>query len=410
MKFEPNPLYFKMAQLYSDRVTPDTKLIIGNEGSSRSSKTWDSIHFIVAFCDANRGTKQDIYLLRDTLVDCRDYLLKEWKDCLTVMGIYDERSLINSPKPVYKLYGQEIRFRGLDDKSGEGYPSDILFFNEILSGFQEDSVKGLIMRCRQLVIADWNPRYTDHWFFKYEKRSDCVFTKSTYIQNRHLQKSVISEIESYSPWEISDLNLPEPERRPNKENIENGTADKFRFMVYGMGLRANREGLVFPDITWVDAFPADLDQISYGMDFGETAQTAIVKTGLRLREKKHDLFLQKLFYHPTPNSDVVDQVLTNLALESHCWCDNNQPGWISDLRAKRHRLFATGKFPGSREYWISTIKKFNIHIVKDVDFRREQENFSYRVVDGIQLSETIKKFDHLWSASGYSVVGDFRRE
>jgi len=37
-----------------------------------------------------------------------------------------------------------------------------------------------------------------------------------------------------------------------------------------------------------------------------------------------------------------------------------------------------------------------------------QENFSYRVVDGKTLSETEKKYDHLWSATGYVVVGDFR--
>jgi len=42
------------------------------------------------------------------------------------------------------------------------------------------------------------------------------------------------------------------------------------------------------------------------------------------------------------------------------------------------------------------------------DLRKEQENFCYRVVDGKQLSETIKKYDHLLSATGYSVVGDFR--
>lgn len=418
MVFEPNPLYFTMAKLYSERVTPENKLIIGNEGSSRSSKTWDAIHFIVAFCDANRGTKQDIYIIRDTLVDCRDYTLKEFKDCLTVMGLWSDRNLINSPKPVYKLFGQSIRFRGMDDKEAEGYPSDILFFNEILSGFEKDQVMGLIMRCRKLVIMDWNPKYTDHWVFGLTKRKDCVFTKSTYKQNRHLQQSVIAEIESFSPWHLDDLHLPESQRRPHLENIANGTADKYRFMVYGMGERANREGLVFPDVTWIDDFPEDVEQTSRGVDYGETAQTAIVKTGYRPAKDgkgKPDLFIKKLFYHPTQDSDVIHEVLISMnpkdwePFKDHAWVDNNQPGWTSDLGQKRHKLFSTSKFPGSREYWITSIKRFNIHIVKDDDFRREQENFSYRVVDGKQLSETIKKFDHLWSATGYSVVGDFVR-
>ena len=45
--------------------------------------------------------------------------------------------------------------------------------------------------------------------------------------------------------------------------------------------------------------------------------------------------------------------------------------------------------------------------MKDPDVRKEQENFCYRVVDGKQLSETIKDYDHFFSACGYATVGDF---
>lgn len=412
MIFDPNPLYFQMAKMVQEKPS-ESKLIIGNEGSSRSAKTWDTIHLIVSICDSNRGKKLDILFFRDTLVNCKEYLLKDFMECLIKMNLWDDRNLTGkTDKPNYNLFGQIIKFRGLDDGSKEikeGTGSDILFFNEILSGCEKERVNGFIMRCRFLVIADWNPKYTDHWFFNFEKRNDCYFTKSTYKQNRHLQKAVINEIESYSPWLIEDMHLPELERRINQTNVDNGTIDKFRWTVYGMGERANREGLVFPEVTWVDEFPEDLDEISYGVDFGETAQTAIVKTGLRMVGNKYDLYLQKLFYCPTENSDIVAKAIKSLGITKHIWCDNNQPGWVSDLR-NIHEIeaFVTKKFPGSREYWITSIKRYNIHIVKDIDFRKEQENFSYRVVDGIQLSETIKKYDHLWSATGYSVVGDFR--
>lgn len=387
-----------MAELIANK--PDgEKLIIGNEGSSRSAKTFDTIHLIAAICDANRDKKLDIFFFRDTLVSCKENLLKDFEKCLRLMQIYDERNLTGkNDKPNYNLFGQIIKFRGLDDGSKEvkeGTDSDICFFNEILSGCEKERVDGFIMRCRFLVVADWNPKYTMHWFFEFERRSECTFTHSTYKQNRHLEASVIKEIESYDP--------------SNPENIKRGTADEFRWKVYGLGERANREGLVFPKVTWIDEFPEDVEEISYGIDFGEAAQTAIVKTGYRFKGGKSDLFLQKLFYFPTENSDMVAQAIKQLGIDKHFWCDNNQPGWVSDLR-NVHELpaYVTRKFPGSREYWISSIKKYNIHIVKDIDFRKEQENFSYRVVDGITLSETVKKYDHLWSASGYSVVGDFR--
>jgi hypothetical protein len=95
------------------------------------------------------------------------------------------------------------------------------------------------------------------------------------------------------------------------------------------------------------------------------------------------------------------------------WCDSNmgiENGWISDLRNKDISAFGTAKFPGSREYWISTMKRYNIHLITDIDLRKEQENFSYRVIDGITVSETIKKFDDILSSAGYATVGDFRIE
>lgn len=410
MAFQPNELYFKMAKTYQDRVGPDSKVVIVNEGSSRSSKTWDFFHLLVSICQSNPHKSYDIYILRDTLVNCRDFTMKEFQDCLKTIGIYDKNCMVQSPKPVYKLFGHTVKFRGLDDEqSAEGYPSDILFFNEILE-MNKSGVAGLVMRCRRLVVADFNPKYSDHWLFGWEKRDDTVFTHSTYKNNRHLQPAVIKEIESYSPWMLADMALPESDRRPHAENIANGTVDKYRWMVYGMGLRANREGLVFPNVNWIDEFPKDVEHVAYGMDFGIAAPTAVIKAGLRIKPGKSDLYLQKLHYAPAENSDIVNEVLDVLKIPKHIWSDTDMmgKGWIADLRRKGKEIYPTVKFPGSRDYWITTLKRFNIHIVRDADARREQENFCYRVVDGKQLSETIKDYDHFWSACGYGVVGDLR--
>ena len=63
-----------------------------------------------------------------------------------------------------------IYFRGLDsEENSEGYPSDIIFINEALET-EKHKVSGLIMRCRMLVLMDWNPKFTDHWVFDMEKK------------------------------------------------------------------------------------------------------------------------------------------------------------------------------------------------------------------------------------------------
>lgn len=402
MNWRPNGLFFQMAQMVAARQ-PDTKLIIGNEGGSRSSKTWDFIHLLVWICDHNRGKKLDIFLFRDTLVNCKEFLFKDFKNCLMEIGIYSQSNYRdNSGKPNYYLFGQEIKFRGLDDNATEikeATDSDIIFFNEILSGCEKERVMNWIMRCRKLVVADWNPKYTDHWFFAFEKREDTVFTHSTYKNNRHLQESVIREIESYDP--------------NNPVNITNGTADRYRWAVYGEGKRANREGLVFPEVTYVDDFPKEIEQFAYGLDFGTAHPTVIVKGGIIKKHPRSDIYLKKLFYHPCETSSQVIDAFNALGINTHIWCDTNMDntntgtGWVSDMRRAGIRALLTKKFPGSRAYWITTLKKFNIHLIRDNDFKREQENFCYRTIDGVQLSETIDKYDDCWSASGYLAVGDF---
>lgn len=391
--FDPNKLYYDKLKYFTYNKGKGNKIEMCDEGGSRSSKTWDNIHLIFTYCDHNRNKKKDIGIFRDTLVNCKDYTLKEFEKCFAKIGY--PLIVSNPQKPYVNLFGNNLYFRGLADESKqEASPFDVVYINEVLDIESETMIAGLKMRCKDLLIMDWNPKFTDHWVFNYEKHPNCLFTHSTYKNNKHLPTEIIREIESYDPT--------------NPINIENGTADEYRWKVYGLGLRASPEGIVFNDVTYINSFPDDCEHVSYGMDFGESNETAITKNGLKIIDGGYHLFTQKLFYLPTENSDLIIDVIKRMGIDKHIWCDNNKPGWISDLRNAGIRALATVKFDGSRDYWISTIKRCKVHIVKDPDYRKEQENFKYRVVDGIQLSETIKKHDHLWSSCGYSIVGDFR--
>ena len=86
MRFDPNPLFYEMARVYSQNKTPDNKIILGNEGGTRSSKTWDTYHLLLTFCDHNPDKGLDIYILRDTLTHCRDFTFKDFKKCMKLIG------------------------------------------------------------------------------------------------------------------------------------------------------------------------------------------------------------------------------------------------------------------------------------------------------------------------------------
>src|SRR5690606_25987744 len=98
----------------------------------------------------------------------------------------------------------------------------------------------IVMRARHLVVMDFNPSVTVHWVFDMVIRDveNCLHVKSTYKDNPHLEQGIIDKIESYEPTD---------------RNRARGTANKWMWEVYGLGLRGKREGLV------IDHFDSDRD-------------------------------------------------------------------------------------------------------------------------------------------------------
>ena len=86
-----------------------------------------------------------------------------------------------------------------------------------------------------------------------------------------------------NPWHPDDSHLPY-EQRPHPVNIDNGTANKHKWLVYGEGRRAR--GRV------KNTFTISTNCDSFGMvDFGWTNDpTALVKFGT----KGNNLYLQKI--------------------------------------------------------------------------------------------------------------------
>lgn len=409
MTFEPNNLYYWMADKYANNKTPDNKIVICNEGSSRSSKTWDTFHFIYTFCSHNQDLEipLEVIVIRRTLKNARERAYADFKECMLTIGVFDQDNVsAEKTSPVYNLFGNNIKFIGLDD-GAEAKGSDIVFVNEMLEVESQNLVRGWKMRCRKLFISDWNPKYSSHWAFDWEGQPFTYFSKTTYKNNRHLEKSIIADIESTSPYHLDDLHLPEEKRRPNLENIKNKTVDEWYFKVYGMGERASKDGLCIPNVTWIDKFPDNIEKIGYGMDFGYTSDpTAIVKLGV----EGNKLYIEGLFYNPTKSSDILFPVLEKLGItKANIWADSADPAMISDLNRRGAHVYGFKKFHGSIEYGIGLINSYDVHIVYNADFKKEQENYIYKTYHDISLEEPVDNHNHYFDATRYGTIANFRK-
>jgi phage terminase large subunit len=250
-------------------------------------------------------------------------------------------------------------------------------------------------RTREFWLADWNPKCTDHYCFNLEKRPDVKFLRTTFKDNPFISIIEKNKILSYEP---------------TPENKAIGTADEYRWKVYGLGERASRTGLVHPNITWISEFPADCEKVGYGMDFGFTnSPSTVVKVG----RKGNNLYLQKMFYAPIKDVTQLFEPL-RIILNGHyitADCADKylgSAGFIRDLRGAGFQVIACRKFQGSVKWGIDLINRHKVHIVYDVDFRREAENRVWKEIGGVPLNEPESGNDHLFDAVAYCMQTDFK--
>ena len=423
MRFDPNPLYYEMARVYSQNKTPDNKIILGNEGGTRSSKTWDAYHLLYTFCNHNPDKGLDIYILRDTLTHCRDFTFKDFKKCMKLIGADVEYSS-QGQKPNAYINGNNIYFRGLDsEENSEGYPSDIIFINEALET-EKHKVNGLIMRCRMLVLMDWNPKFTDHWVFDMEKREDTYFTHTTYKNNKHLEQSIVNEILGYEPYlpnsyEIKDYELyyqgelitDKNQPPPHPTNVDNNTADAFRWKVYGLGLRGSMKGVIYEQLDWIEEFPK-LDYI-YANDFGFTNDPNAL---IRYTEDDKNIYFELLIYEPIDNPTDLALGFKAHNVESYkvITCDSsdkysNAKGTVEMVSGLNDNGFPEASKVSKTQdimFWIGKVKEKKLHCVKDDaglwrKVKKERENYIFKEINGKSINKPIDGYDHALTAMRY---------
>jgi PBSX family phage terminase large subunit len=222
------------------------------EGSSRSGKTWSSVDFII-FEASKPGVRHTFNIVKETYNSFKTTIYEDFNRRLPDFGI---QSPFESAKEVssFFLFGSKINLMGADKSSTKhGVGSDFTWINESLD-VGKPVFDQLEMRCRRFWWMDYNPKVTDHYVYNQVcNRDDVAFLKTTFLDNPFISKTEKDKILGYED---------------TPRNRANGTVDTYMWDVYGMGKRAARIGLIFPNITWIDRFPENVDHVVYGMDFG----------------------------------------------------------------------------------------------------------------------------------------------
>lgn len=359
------------------------------EGSSRSGKSFAAIDFIIYLCQFE--PPMVVNVIKETYNSFKTTLYDDFSKRLDDYGL-DNPFTRSKEVSTFKIYNHKINFLGADNPAKfHGASADFVWFNEGLD-ISNDIFDQAEMRCRKFWFMDYNPKVTLHYVYdRIIPRDDVGYLKSTFRDNPFISKQELNKILSYEPTAY---------------NIRQGTADDYMWQVYGLGNRMAQTGLVFRNVTWVDSFPDNVERIGYGMDFGYTHDpTALVKVGVN----GNDMFIELLIYQPTENAATLAPLLRATTQDAIIWADSADPVMISDLSQTGLRVFAIKKFSGSIKYGIGLIKSYNVHLVKNHNLQREQENYTWRTINGISLDEPVDDFNHAWDAVRYCVMANFRR-
>lgn len=287
------------------------------------------------------------------------------------------------------INGSIIEFQSYDDaqdaKNGKRH---YLFANEA-NGIHYNVFSELYQRTSIHTWIDYNPTAE---FWVHEKRlmnwETSRVIRSTYKNNPFISDSIRDKILSYEPTE---------------KNIINGTADKYRWKVYGLGEMAMLEGVVFENWKYGTA-PKEVEWTIYGLDFGYTNDPAAL---IEIKKQGNKLYLRELFYQRGLTNRDISRKFNDFkfTLSDEIYADSAEPKSIDEIWEDGFNVHPALKGRDSIMNGIDKLKQFTLIVDKNsYNLAKELQNYLWAEdKNGTKVNKPIDKWNHLLDALRYGV-------
>lgn len=360
---------------------------------------------------------------RNTKVTCRSTILEDFQNIIMFDPYIFKNFKENKQQGTFTYLptGSKIVFEGADSIGKVlGGAQDISFFNEVTE-FSKAVYLQITQRTAEKVICDYNPS-KDFWLETYRNDTETRFIRTTFKDNAFCPAPIVKQLMSYEPWEsgsyeivgteiwykgkpISNVNIPPP----NVVNVKKGTADKFMWLVYGLGLGSEKPNKIHHG--WRKISPEYFNSLPYvsyfGLDFGIANPTACI-------EAKYDgnggIYLMERLYKPL--GSIEDSLATVIKTgikqikrgKSYVICDSAKEAYLQILKNEGYLAIGAKKGAGSIEAGISIMQSLTIHYVPTPNLESEYSNYSW-LLDRLHnpTDVPVKKDDHLMDAARYVI-------
>ena len=351
---------------------------VSAQGSSRSSKTYNILIWLIIYLINHPNTRLSI--VRKTLPAIKRTVFIDFKEILYKLGIFEENSLNKSELTYEFANGSWVEFFSTDSEQKlRGSKRDILYVNEAneLSFIEWQQ---LAMRTTRFKIVDYNPSFSeDHWLCDLNNDTRTYHFITTYKDNPFLEQSVIDEIESLQ------------------------TKNKALWQVYGLGIQAIVEGLVFPTFEIVEEIPAHIKRRWLGIDFGFTHDpTAIVEVAV----DGDTLYIEEKCYRTEMLSSDIIREFKSDSRGLKVISESADPRLVQEIYRGGINIHPVKKFAGSVEAGLAKMREYKVVATKSsLNLIKELRNYTYaQDKDGKWLNQPIDAFNHCIDAVRYVVM------
>jgi phage terminase large subunit len=359
-------------------------------GSSRSSKTFSMLQWIVIEC--LKRSNQGIYIsvVRASFPSLRRTVYREFVDLLKSLNMYSDDKH-NKTEHVIEVAGNYVEFFSLSDSQKvRGAKRNYLYLNEC-NEIDYESAQQLFLRTEERVFMDQNPSDAWHWSFKMKDRDDVDYIHSTYKMNPFLTQATVNQIESYKDtdenfWRIYGLGLPGFATTTIyshwKEYKERDTK------VY------NEEGAEQPFY----------DSYAYGLDVGYGHAMALTKCYF----KDDTVWVEEVIYQSALTALDLIKLMNDLNIdkEADIWVDAAAPAMVEDLKRAGYSARSADK---SVKEGIDMIKSKRLFVnVESINLISELRRYQWKTKNEQIIYEPVKIADDLCDSFRYCVWNYYR--
>lgn len=363
------------------------------QGGSSSGKTFCIIQYLF-----EQGAKHNNEVITVVAEDVPNLKGGAYRDAQTILQSdpvlrqwwpLDKRHWNKSERRFTSLSGSVMEFKSYQDEyDARSGKRDRLFINEA-NAISHGIFEQLNLRTKKQTIIDFNPSARFWAHDKLEGNEDVEWNVTTFRDNAFIDPSIRDKILSYEP---------------TPENIARGTANKYRWQVYGLGQVGRLEGLVFPGWKTTTEWPEEYKWRVFGMDFGFSNDPT---TLIEIRYAHGALYWKEHIYETgLTNPDISDK-LRDIAHDRNeiITADSAEPKSIEELKRLGWRVRPAEKGPDSIAHGIDALNRYNLYIhVSSKNLIEEFSSYTWKKDrNGDPMNKPEDKYNHGIDAGRYAV-------